>query len=65
MPVGRCALTVVVEGVVAASEVCLEVTGWLVAIEGLAVGNLVDRADVALVVVSAACTVDGSVCCIV
>ena len=63
MPVGSCALTVVVEGVVAASEVCLEVTGWLVA--GLALGNSVDCADVALDVVSAACTVDGSVDCIV
>ena len=64
MPVGRCALTVVVEGVVVASEVCLEVTGWLVAIEGLALGNSVDCADVALDVVSAAWTVDGSVDCI-
>ena len=58
MPVGRCALTVVVEGVVVASEVCLEVTGWL------ALGNSVDCADVALDVVSAAWTVDGSVDCI-
>ena len=64
MPVGRCALTVVVECVVAASEVCLEVNGWLVAIEGLALGNSVDCVDVALDVVSAAWTVDGSVDCI-
>ena len=59
MPVGRCALTVVVEGVVAASEDCPEVAGWLVA--WLALGNSVNCADVALDVVSAACTVDGSV----
>ena len=65
MPVGCCALTVVVEGVVVESEVCLAVTGWLVEIEGLAVGNLVDCAVVALDVVSAVCTVDGSVDCIV